>query len=182
MSALSLPYCGAPPAGLVVAHWPAPRAWSGEEPPWTVDGLLIFTVPTEKELEGIRSLRKHGRPALSFAPAWHDAPQLTDAQYAAFTPERAADYLATLEALPRTNYQPIDCNFYDNFEAAIVTRRPVLLSYRRIDGTVSNTETRLSDTKTVRTEEYVQLASGAWLRLDRIVSVDGVAAGASCRF
>ncbi len=182
MSVLALRFCGVPPADLAAAHWPAPLAWTGEDPPWAVDGLLIFTVPTEEELEDIRALRRHGRPALSFAPTWHEAAQLTDVQYPHFEPERAAEYLSTLEALPRTNYQPIDCNFYDHFEAAIVTRRAVLLSYRRIDGTVTNTETRLSDTKTVRTEEYVQLASGAWLRLDRIVRVDGVAAGASCRF
>ncbi|MBC6996840.1 hypothetical protein QWY85_04055 [Neolewinella lacunae] len=182
MGALTLRYCGVPPADLAAGTWTAPLALLAEDPPWAVDGLLIFTRPTEEEWEGIRSLRRHGRPALSFAPDWPEAAQLTDLQYHPFEPGRVAGYLTALEALPRTNYRPIDCNFYDHFEAAIVTRRTVSLSYRGIDGEVNHTETRLSNTKTVRTEEYVQLGSGTWLRLDRIVSVDGVAAGVSCRF
>jgi hypothetical protein len=41
---------------------------------------------------------------------------------------------------------------------------------------------RLQDLKTKLTEEFVQLESKEWLRLDRIVSVDGETAGASCSF
>jgi len=98
------------------------------------------------------------------------------------TPEVDTDYIEWGIRFARTNYQPIDCNFYDNFEAAIVQRRAVGLTYLDANGDSISETTLLRDLKTHRTEEFVLLASGVWLRLDRIVSVDGVAAGESCSF
>lgn len=127
-------------------------------PPYEVDGVIVAN---RGELNGEERLlltyyRLHGRPI--------------------------GASLEEIEGLDRTNYAPIDCNFYDNFEAAIVQRRVVDLAYRRTDGSVKQEAIRLQDLRTHLTEEYVQLSTGEWLRLDRIVSVDGAAAGASCRF
>lgn len=143
--------------------------YSGEKmlPLHTVDAAVFFSGADAgaKEL-----LLRSGRPAIDFTTE----PFNPDLLY--------TDYLARLRAAPRTNYQPIDCNFYDNFEAAIVTRRMVDLAYLDPFGKELRVTTRLNDLKTKLTEEFVQLESGEWLRLDRIVSVDGEAAGASCSF
>ncbi|WP_020571786.1 hypothetical protein [Neolewinella persica] len=132
-----------------------------------IDAALFFSGADA----GARELLiRSGRPAIDFTTEPFDP----DLLY--------TDYLTRLRAAPRTNYQPIDCNFYDNFEAAIVTRRAVKLVYLDPFGKEITAATRLKDLKTKQTEEYVQLESGEWLRLDRIVRVDGEAAGASCRF
>lgn len=136
-------------------------------PLFAVDAALFFPGTDE----GIKKmLLRSGRPAIDFT----DQPFIPDLLY--------KDYLTYLQKQPRSNYQPIDCNFYDNFEAAIVQRRAVKLEYLDADGNPLMNTTLLKDLKTHRTEEFVQLASGEWLRLDRIVSVDGIEAGARCRF
>ncbi|MEO0734760.1 MAG: hypothetical protein AAFZ52_18130 [Bacteroidota bacterium] len=115
-------------------------------------------------------LQRSGRPCLDFTERIYRAEILY------------TEYLPHLREQARTNYQPINCNFYDNFEAAIVTRRAVDLVYLDPFGEEVTVTTQLRDLKTHRTEEFVQLASEEWLRLDRIVRVDGTAAGASCTF
>lgn len=153
-----------PPAHELVAYGPG-------VPPFAVDALLVFPGGDSDDAR-ISMLRRSGRPVLTPAPA--SAPEKD--------PE-LENWLERLGETSRTNYRPIDCNFYDNFEAAIVQRRQVLLEYRGIeDDEIVLVTTRLNDLKTDRTEEYVLLESGKWLRLDRIVSVDGELAGASCRF
>lgn len=129
-----------------------------ETPPFRVDGIIVVNEAalSENERDLLAYYRRHGRP-IGTSPA-------------------------EVKDQPRTNYTPINCSFYDNFEAAIVTRRGVALEYRQPDDTVQQINIRLQDLKTHLTEEYVQLSTGEWLRLDRIVSVDGAAAGASCRF
>ncbi|MFK8164677.1 MAG: hypothetical protein AB8H12_19680 [Lewinella sp.] len=136
-------------------------------PLFLVDAALFFSGADAgaKEL-----LKRSGRPVIDFTKEPFDPTLLY------------TDYLSRLRELPRTNYQPIDCNFYDNFEAAIVTRRIVELVYLDPFGKETTAAIRLKDLKTKLTEEFVQLESGEWLRLDRIVSVDGEAAGASCNF
>jgi Rho-binding antiterminator len=136
-------------------------------PLFLIDAAIFFSGADAgaKEL-----LIRSGRPVIDFTKE-------------SFVPDLLyTDYLSRLRELPRTNYQPIDCNFYDNFEAAIVTRRVVELTYLGPFGKEITASIRLKDLKTKLTEEFVQLESGEWLRLDRIVSVDGEAAGASCRF
>lgn len=136
-------------------------------PLFLVDAALFFLGADAgaKEL-----LKRSGRPYIDFTIE----PFNPDLFY--------TDYLERLQALPRTNYQPIDCNFYDNFEAAIVTRREIELVYLSPLGEQVEETVRLRDLKTKLTEEFVQLANEEWVRLDRIVSVDGVMAGESCRF
>lgn len=127
-------------------------------PPFEVDGLLVSDeqMLTDEETELLAVYRRYGRPVGG----------------------RETDF----EGMPRTNYQPINCSFYDNFEAAIVRRRQVDIAYLLPDDGVKEVKVQLKDLKTRLTEEYVQLANEQWLRLDRIVRVDGVPAGESCSF
>lgn len=77
-------------------------------------------------------------------------------------------------------YIPIDCNFYDRIEAAIVQRRTVLLEYLGAKGHLLSTETRLKDTQTKNGEEFLILPSGERIRMDRIISLDGVTVPKNC--
>ncbi|MEM9529063.1 MAG: hypothetical protein AAGA31_20805 [Bacteroidota bacterium] len=166
---MNVVFLGTPPANFQMASWPdqlSLHAGLTELPLFAVDGAFFFSGADAGAMELVR---RSGRPYLDFT-------------IEAFIPGQRSHYVAKLEAAPRTNYQPINCNFYDNFEAAIVTKRSVELVYLEVWGEPVTTNTQLADLKTKQTEEYVQLASGEWLRLDRIVSVDGIAAGASCRF
>jgi Rho-binding antiterminator len=139
-------------------------------PPFDIDAVIVFAgAPKKNVYEEI--LLRYGRPVLRVGRIM--PPDLGVVM---------EEYLAHLGSRERTNYQPIDCNFYDNFEAAIVQRRDVELKYLDQNGAPIMKTTLLRDLKTHLTEEFVQLASGEWLRLDRIVSVDGLEAGASCRF
>lgn len=77
-------------------------------------------------------------------------------------------------------YIPIDCNFYDRIEAAIVLRKAVRLEYRDAAGNAVVTETRLQDTLTKEEEEFLILPSDEKIRMDRLTSLDGVAVFKSC--
>lgn len=77
-------------------------------------------------------------------------------------------------------YIPIDCNFYDRIEAAIVQRRTVQLEYRDAQGHPLSVSTRLQDTQTRKGEEFLLLPSGEEIRMDRILRMDGVAVPVSC--
>lgn len=151
-----------------------------------VDALIIFNLDGQistADIEKVELSRLHGRPWLYFGTQALLPYSEVARRFTKFKPEEElAEYLNAFTGLPRTNYQPIDCNFYDNFEAAIVQRRSVKIEYRGIGRSPLRVETRLLDTKTDKTEEYVQFRNGDWLRLDRVISVDGVAAGESCRF
>ena len=71
-------------------------------------------------------------------------------------------------------YIPIDCNFYDRIEAAIVLGKTVRLEYRDDSGEAVVAETRLQDTLAKDGEEFLILPSGEQVRMDRILSLDGV--------
>lgn len=70
-------------------------------------------------------------------------------------------------------YQPIDCNYYDRIEAAIVQKKVCELIYLDKDGEEAFILTRLSDTLTKNKEEFVILYSGEPIRMDRIISLNG---------
>ncbi|MEM9260476.1 MAG: hypothetical protein AAGA62_12575 [Bacteroidota bacterium] len=164
-------YLGAPPDDLQIGTWPEAVQiipYDPSIPLFEIDAVLEFGDAAFEKSEGNELFLKSGRPCIAIP---------SNEAYKDFD-----NILAGIKMFGRTNYQPINCNFYDNFEAAIVTKRSVELVYLDVWGEPVTTNTQLADLKTKQTEEYVQLASGEWLRLDRIVSVDGIAAGASCRF
>ncbi|NJC28482.1 hypothetical protein [Neolewinella antarctica] len=175
-------YLGNPPLNYPVeVEW---RKW-GEGPVYEIDGLVLFdTKAPLSPLDFKKALlaQRHGRTIIYFGEHDLPAPLRADHTYTSFNEQLVDTYVDHIISSQRTNYEPIDCNFYDNFEAAITERRPVRIEFRETDGTSSRIETRLLNTMTNNGEEYIQFRDGTWLRLDRVVSVDGVAAGASCQF
>ncbi len=75
-----------------------------------------------------------------------------------------------------TDYQPVDCGFYDELEASATLKKQVYLQYfndlrQLCQGSV------VFKTFFVRDNvEYAQLASGEEVRLDHIIRVDDLAA------
>lgn len=76
-------------------------------------------------------------------------------------------------------YIPIDCSFYDRIEEAIVLRKVVRLEYWA-DGAAISVLTMLANTRTKAGEEFLILPSGEQIRMDRIISLDGVPVPRSC--
>ena len=73
-----------------------------------------------------------------------------------------------------TDYQPITCGLYSQYELAIMHRTPLTLSWRGLDG-LSHLETLLpEDLETRNGEEFLVARNGAGeqfrLRLDRILA------------
>lgn len=113
----------------------------------------------------------------------HSAIAITDCRVLdVFEPVRE-DYLAETERLKALAqaYQPIDCGVYDHFEAAIVQRRPVALTYLDATGQTISQQVQLSDLRTENGEEFVQLAGEEWVRLDRVSSLDGQIVTGVCK-
>ena len=71
-------------------------------------------------------------------------------------------------------YQPISCDFHDLLEAAATRRSVVVLELRDSTGETQRVQARIDDIVTQPDGEYVQLDTGLPVRLDRIVSIDGV--------
>jgi len=72
------------------------------------------------------------------------------------------------------DYRPISCEFHDVLESLATRRRRAVVVYRTDDGTTRQTEATLADLFGRGGIEYVTLDSGEEIRLDRLVSVDGV--------
>ena len=144
-----------------------------EQTSTVLEGQFEFTVGGQTRLCG------PGDVAVIPPNVEHSATALTDCRVLdVFEPVRE-DYRAVTEELRAamaTEYQPIDCGFYDHFEAAIVQRREVVLVYRDDDNLHVATRTKLLDLKTEASVEYVKLSDGTWLRLDKVISLNGIRA------
>ncbi|MBO2007831.1 hypothetical protein [Hymenobacter negativus] len=71
-----------------------------------------------------------------------------------------------------TEYKPIDCNFYDELEAAATLRRRVALQYFN-DLRQLCMESGVIDTLFIRDKvEYMRLKSGEEIRLDHLIRID----------
>ena len=69
-------------------------------------------------------------------------------------------------------YKPIDCNFYDELEAAATLRRRVALQYFN-DLRQLCLESGVIETLFIRDKvEYMRLKSGEDIRLDHIIRID----------
>lgn len=71
------------------------------------------------------------------------------------------------------NYQPINCDFYDELEARATLRRHCRIEFRDATGQVQTTEAVIKDLYIRSKVEYMLLSTGLEIRLDRLVSVDG---------
>ncbi len=78
-------------------------------------------------------------------------------------------------------YQPISCNFYDLLLDAATRKQvvPLVLYSPTMEGTIS-LEATILDVFTRKGEEFMTLGNGEEVRLDRIVSVNGIALEGFC--
>ncbi|MEL7122086.1 MAG: hypothetical protein AAFO07_21745 [Bacteroidota bacterium] len=71
-------------------------------------------------------------------------------------------------------YQPISCVFYDYIEHYAVLRKAVDIVYEE-EGKQKTVNSKILDTQNTGTAEYVILKSlNEPLRMDRIISIDGI--------
>lgn len=74
-------------------------------------------------------------------------------------------------------YRPISCDFHDILEAAATTRRPVTVEFCDLQAAIVQRQARIADLVTRDGGEYLLLDTGDSIRLDRIVSIDGIRLG-----
>lgn len=79
------------------------------------------------------------------------------------------------------DYQPISCSYYDHLEALAVRGVAVQLLYVADTGTETEVHTRITDLLTRDGVEYLYTDTGAEIRLDKLLSVNGLAPDLSCR-
>jgi len=70
-------------------------------------------------------------------------------------------------------YRPIDCEFHDVLEARATTGQPVEVIYRS-QGEDRRTTAKIEDVYVRDGAEYVLLGDKSEVRLDELVSVDGI--------
>jgi transcriptional antiterminator Rof (Rho-off) len=71
------------------------------------------------------------------------------------------------------DYRPVACGFYDELGLRMMRGTPCRLVFKTDDGREA-VETTIDDLYTEGDAEYVRLADGTTIRLDRIVKVDEV--------
>ncbi len=70
-------------------------------------------------------------------------------------------------------YVPISCDFYDELELRALRGKPVALHYQKADQEVRITAW-IRTFETRNKEEFMQLENGEEIRLDRLISIDGI--------
>lgn len=70
-------------------------------------------------------------------------------------------------------YRPIACDFHDELCLLALRRRVCEIVYRDSAGREARLEDRIEDVYTEGGEEFLRLAGGGIIRLDRLVRVDG---------
>ena len=78
------------------------------------------------------------------------------------------------------DYSPIDCALHDHLEASATLGVRVHITYVDEAGAIHETDDRIADVFARVGAEYVKLAGGLEIRLDRLETVDGVRFGSSC--
>ena len=71
-------------------------------------------------------------------------------------------------------YTPINCSYYDLLESLAVKRERVDIDYRNPMGGPETTNAIIKDFRTENKEEFMILDNGTEIRLDRLVTVNGV--------
>jgi Rho-binding antiterminator len=70
-------------------------------------------------------------------------------------------------------YRPISCDFHDELCLLALRRRACEIVYRDSAGREARLEDRIEDIYTKGKEEFLRLAGGGIIRLDRLLRVDG---------
>ncbi len=77
-------------------------------------------------------------------------------------------------------YQPISCSFYDELEMRATLGRQCMIRFRTATGEEREVRSRIVDLFTRRKEEFLLLADGRRIRLDHLISVDGISLAGYC--
>lgn len=72
-------------------------------------------------------------------------------------------------------YVPINCEFHDVLEATATRARRAAIVYVDASGEQATAHARILDLRSKDASEYMHLDDGQVIRLDAIVSVDGIA-------
>ena len=71
-------------------------------------------------------------------------------------------------------YRPIDCSVHDELLARATLGRPTEIEYVDENGEVRTVRDRIVDVFARERAEYLKLANGIEIRLDKLVTVDGI--------
>ncbi len=77
-------------------------------------------------------------------------------------------------------YHPISCDFHSELELRALRRQPVEIRYRNEDGTQTTATAPIAGLYTRKGEEFLLLPNGQEIRLDRLISVDGLELAGYC--
>lgn len=73
-----------------------------------------------------------------------------------------------------SDYKPISCDFYDELEAAALRRLSNEIVYLNEQGVETLVSGVVITLKTLNKEEFLTLDSGLTIRLDRLISLNGI--------
>jgi Rho-binding antiterminator len=71
-------------------------------------------------------------------------------------------------------YTPIDCNYYDLLLDVIKRKQEILLVYNNLENVPIAVTAKFFDIYTKEGEEFLQLTDGMVIRLDKIISLNGL--------
>ncbi len=71
------------------------------------------------------------------------------------------------------NYEPISCSFHDELEILAMHRQACVIVFTGKDQATIQLTSTIVDVFSRDGEEFVRLADGEEIRLDRLISVDG---------
>ena len=71
------------------------------------------------------------------------------------------------------DYQPINCNFYDELTLLSMRKKSCEIVYRVSEQKITSMTGVIRDIYTKNKEEFIVLESGLTIRLDKLISVDG---------
>lgn len=77
-------------------------------------------------------------------------------------------------------YVPINCSYYDELTALALSRKKCEIVYKQSTGIEARILETITDVFTRGQEEFLRLASGVEIRLDRIISVEGKTLSSAC--
>ena len=73
-----------------------------------------------------------------------------------------------------TTYLPISCEFHDLLEHLALARRVAEILFRDAAGEIQQRSTVIDDVYAAKGEEFLGLSTGEAIRLDTLISVDGM--------
>ncbi len=76
--------------------------------------------------------------------------------------------------MPKQPYHPINCHFYDELELLAIRKKECEIIYQNDTGTPISITSKIIDFKIEEKVEYMVLEGGEKIRLDYLISVDGI--------